>query len=229
MTKKSKKLDVLIISLFLLLFSFVLTPLLQIKAVGKTGSIQIIFKGRTDSKDEIMLSGAKFSLYPVQYMKNAEMVWSDDFRNSGISLKEDGAGAREQQAKALSDYAVKNGIPATVQVTDISGKTCFSGLNEGIYLLVQTETAVSGTDKFESAPFLVSIPSEIDNETEYDITVEPKFEWKKDDAPEKSENTPVETGKGADTNDRSRTSSWICIIVICLVAVSVLYTKNRAD
>ena len=34
-----------------------------------------------------------------------------------------------------------------------------------------------GTDKFESAPFLVNIPSEINGEAEYDVVIEPKGEW----------------------------------------------------
>ena len=46
-----------------------------------------------------------------------------------------------------------------MQEIDTSGRTSFGELDEGIYLLAQIGNVESGTDKFESAPFLVNIPS----------------------------------------------------------------------
>ena len=42
---------------------------------AEAGSIQIIYKGRNSSDKEVILSGAKFSIFPIQYMKNDELVW----------------------------------------------------------------------------------------------------------------------------------------------------------
>lgn len=47
---------------------------------AEAGSIQIIYKGRNSSDKEVILSGAKFSIFPIQYMKNDELVWEDGFK-----------------------------------------------------------------------------------------------------------------------------------------------------
>ena len=45
-------------------------------------SIQIIYKERNSSDKEVTLSGAKFSIFPIQYMKNDELVWENGFKDS---------------------------------------------------------------------------------------------------------------------------------------------------
>ena len=70
-----------------------------------------------------------------------------------------------------------------MQEIDTSGRTSFGELDEGIYLLAQIGNVESGTDKFESAPFLVNIPSEINGNVEYNVTIEPKAEWVSSETP----------------------------------------------
>ena len=53
----------------------------------------------------------------------------------------------------------------------------------------------SGTDKFESAPFLVNIPSEINGNVEYNVTIEPKAEWVSPETPPSNPDKP----NGSDT------------------------------
>ena len=76
------------------------------------------------------------------------------FHLSGISLQDTSAEAREKQAKQLFAFAKENNISGLMQETDTSGRTSFGELDEGIYLLAQIGNVESGTDKFESAPFL---------------------------------------------------------------------------
>ena len=71
------------------------------EAGSRIGSIQIICKGRNSSDKEVTLSGVKFSIFPIQYMKNDELVWENGFKDSGISLQDTSAEAREKQAKQL--------------------------------------------------------------------------------------------------------------------------------
>ena len=80
---------------------------LQVSAATKKGSIEIHYKGRTDSQGEVDLSGATFTLFQIQSAENGELVWNEEFVSAGISLKDTSAGAREKQAKKLFDYAKK--------------------------------------------------------------------------------------------------------------------------
>ena len=82
------------IILFVMLFlvgSFINISTIHAEAGSRTGSIQIIYKGRNSSDKEVTLSGAKFSIFPIQYMKNDELIWEDGFKDSGISLQDTSA------------------------------------------------------------------------------------------------------------------------------------------
>lgn len=226
-----KKSNIFNLSLLFALLFFC-SSFIYLDAESKMGSIQILYIGRTDSRDEVVLSDAEFSLYPIQYLKNDEFVWTDEFKNSDVSLEKSDAEDREKQANQLFEYARKNNISATIQTTDASGKTQFNQLNAGIYLLVQNDIISNGMDQFTSAPFLVSIPTEIDEKMEYDITVEPKVKWilpeEKPDNPDKPLDIPE---KSADTGNQSSITVWISMILICIgVSVIVmLYKVNHKD
>ena len=183
MRKKIRSIHIIIFIMLFLVASFTDISTIHAEAGSRTGSIRIIYKGRNSSDKEETLSGAKFSIFPIQYMKNDELVWENGFKNSGISLQDTSAEAREKQAKQLFAFAKENNISGLMQEIDTSGRTCFGELDEGIYLLAQIGNVESGTDKFESAPFLVNIPSEINGNVEYNVTIEPKAEWVSPETP----------------------------------------------
>lgn len=223
-----KKSNIFNLSLLLVLLFFCCSST-HLNAESRMGSIQIIYMARTDSKDEVVLSDAEFSLYPIQYLKNDEFVWNDDFKKSDVSLEKSDAEDREKQAIQLFEYARKNNISATIQTTDESGKTKFNQLNAGIYLLVQNDIISNGMDQFTSAPFLVSIPSEIDGKMEYDVTVEPKVKWilpeEKPGNPDKPSNIPEQN---AATGVQSNITVWIRMVLICIgVVVLLLRYRNH--
>lgn len=205
------------------------------------GSIQIIYKGRNSSDKEVTLSGAEFSIFPIQYMKNDELVWEDGFKDSGISLQDTSAEAREKQARQLFAFAKENNISGLMQETDTSGRTSFGELNEGIYLLAQIGNVESGTDKFESAPFLVNIPSEINGNVEYNVTIEPKAEWvspetppnnpdkPKDPTPSKPDkpNTIQKIINTVKTGDTTNIVAWFLIAIVSLGLIVGLYKKRK--
>ena len=177
MIKKTKSIRILFMITLILFGSFIDVSTIRAEAGTRKGSIQIIYKGRNHSDEEVILSGAKFAIFPIQYKKNDEWIWQNGFENSGVSLGDTSAEAREKQAKDLFGYAEKRDISGITQTTDDLGHASFVELEEGIYLIAQIGNVECGTDKFESAPFLVNIPSEINGEAEYDVVIEPKGEW----------------------------------------------------
>ena len=138
-----------------------------------------------------------------------------------------------------------------MQETDSSGCTSFGELDEGIYLIAQIENVESGTDKFESAPFLVNIPSEINGEAEYDVVIEPKGEWvshvkppvtpTNPDKPTPADPAPTEPTPAkpdipdhirkiidiVKTGDTTNIIPWVLIAIGSLAVIIVLYRKRK--
>lgn len=216
-----------IYSLFLLLISLLFVSLIQVHADSRTGSIDIDYKGRTDSQEEIILSGAKFEIIPIQYIENEKWVWQSSFVDCGVSLHDTSAEARNKQAKQLLEYARKKCIAGNQQLTDSMGHALFSGLNEGMYLVFQIDSVKNGNDTFESAPFLVSIPSDIDGYLVYDVKVEPKVTWITDNAPPTVPEKPSEKNPPEDTNTgvRVKRMTWI-VLALCSFGMLVLLGRR---
>ena len=88
MRKKIRSIHIILFVMLFLIGSFIDISTIHAEAGSRTGSIQIIYKGRNSSDKEVILSGAKFSIFPIQYMKNDELVWEDGFKDSDISLQD---------------------------------------------------------------------------------------------------------------------------------------------
>ena len=110
MRKKIRSIHIILFVTFFLVDSFIDISTIRAEAGSRTGSIQIIYKGRNSSDKEVTLSGAKFSIFPIQYMKNGELVWENGFIDSGISLQDTSAEARKKQARQLFAFAKENNI-----------------------------------------------------------------------------------------------------------------------
>ena len=216
-----------IYSLFLLLISMLFVSLIQVHADSRTGSIDIDYKGRTDSQEEIILSGAKFEIIPIQYVENGNWTWQSSFVDCGVSLHDTSAEARNKQAKQLLEYARKKGISGNQQLTDSMGHTVFSNLNEGMYLITQIGYVKNGNDTFESAPFLVSIPSDIDGYLMYDVKVEPKVTWRTNNVPPSASEKPSEKNPPKDTNTgvQVKKTIWI-VLALCSFGMIVILGKR---
>ena len=80
MRKKIRSIHIILFVLLFLVGSFIDISTIHAEAGSRTGSIQIIYKGRNSSDKEVTLSGAEFSIFPIQYMKNDELVWEDGFK-----------------------------------------------------------------------------------------------------------------------------------------------------
>lgn len=214
-------------SLFLLLIVLLLVSLIQVHADSRTGSIDIDYKGRTDNQEEIILSGAKFEIIPIQYVENGNWVWQSSFEDCGISLHDTSAEARNKQAKQLLEYARKKGVSGNQQLTDSTGHTVFSNLNEGMYLITQIDSVKNGNDTFESAPFLVSVPSDIDGYLMYDVKVEPKVTWLTNNVPPSVLEKPSEKNPPKDTNTgvQVKRMTWI-ILALCSFGMIIILGRR---
>lgn len=218
-------------SLLLLLISLLFVSLIQVHAESRTGSIDIDYKGRTDSQEEIVLSGAKFEIILIQYVENEKWIWQSQFVDCGISLNDTSAEARNKQAKQLLEYARKKGVSGNQQLTDSTGHTVFSNLNEGMYLITQIGSVKNENDTFESAPFLVSIPSDIDGYLVYDVKVEPKVTWLTNNVPPSVPEKPSEKNPPEDTNTsvQVKKTTWIILALCSFGMIVILGRRLKKD
>lgn len=217
-------------SLFLLLISLLFVSLIQVHADSRTGNIDIDYKGRTDNQEEIILPGAKFEIISIQYVENGNWAWQSSFVDCGISLNDTSAEARNKQAKQLLEYARKKGISGNQQLTDSMGHTVFCNLNEGMYLITQIGSVKNGNDTFESAPFLVSVPSDIDVYLMYDVKVEPKVTWLTNNVPPSVPEKPSEKNPPEDTNTgvQVKKMTWI-VLTLCSFGMIVILGRRLKE
>lgn len=216
--------NIIVFMIVFLMSTFMNVSTIHAESGSRKESIQIVYKGRNELNQEVNLSDAKFSIYQVQYMSNDTLTWKDNFKDLHISLVDTSAEAREKQAKQLYKYAQKKDISCLLQETNTLGRTTFSNLTQGIYLIAQEGYVESGKSQFESAPFLVEIPSLVDGSVEYNVTIEPKAEWVKleQTTPSKPHKPHVKTG------DDTNISVWVIAAIESLCIMILLY-KNKAD
>ena len=107
------------------------------------------------------------------------------------------------------------------------GHTVFSNLNEGMYLITQIGSVKNGNDTFESAPFLVSVPSDIGGYLMYDVKVEPKVTWLTNNAPPSVPEKPSEKNPPEDTNTgvQVKKMTWI-VLVLCSFGMIVILGRR---
>lgn len=177
------------------------------EAAQQPTSITVYYQGTAQNGEEILLSGAEFSLYKVGTVRNGEGVLTEPFDKAGVSLNDLSAAGQKQAAQTLYQYALAKGISGEKTVIQSSGYGVFADLERGIYLIAQDEDLAYGGGVFRSLPFLVSVPELDENGFEvYDVSAEPKNEWSADKTPVPSVTvlptvTPAEKDPGEGTGD----------------------------
>ncbi len=142
------------------------------------GSLTIFYHGVTPKEENIALSGAGFSLYPIASRRGNTWIYRGDFSECTVPLTDMSASGQQKAAKSIYAYVQEKNLKGTMQKTDVSGRTTYTELKEAMYLIVPEGDVACNGGVFRSAPFLVRIP-ETDNHgnTIYDVLVEPKNEW----------------------------------------------------
>ena len=120
------------------------------------------------------VSGGSFTLYKAGMVQEDDsnycFVLTGDFAECGISLEDIDSAER---AEELAEYADAYKFVGTEKQVDNGGKVSFTGLEPGLYLLVQHQAA-SGYQAV--TPFLVSVPVMEDGVYVYDVDASPKVE-----------------------------------------------------
>lgn len=161
--------------------------------------------GRIDLKRETTLSlcyrynnaaitGARFRLYRVANVsESAYFSLSGDFQDYKVNLNHLDADGWNAAGNTLAVYAAADRVnPLAVRSTDNSGRLSFGTLDVGLYL-VTAESKTIGKKTYQSAPFLVCLPSLEDDVWQYDVTVEPKCKMESQpDGGEERPNTDTE-------------------------------------
>lgn len=135
--------------------------------LSREGSVSVTMK-----EGETAVSGGTLTLYRVgdiyEDNGNYSFVLSGDFSGSKESLEDIQSATL---AKSLADYAKNNKLTGITQIIGNDGKTVFTNLELGLYLLVQNKAA-QGYNAVD--PFLVSLPMMEDGTYIYNVDASPK-------------------------------------------------------
>lgn len=160
------------------LLAIVLVLMLGMTALAESSWIDLDAKGSITltlkSKDTgNAVAGGKITLYQVATVAvddgDLSFAYTNGFENCGIEL---GDLSSSTLAGQLKDK-VTSSMKSSTQTVGKDGKVSFTGLDLGLYLLVQT-TAADGYNAV--SPFIVSVPLTEDGSYTYDVDASPKVE-----------------------------------------------------
>lgn len=144
----------------------------EVPDVSKQGSISINM-----IYDQETVPGGEMTLYQVGEINeedgNYSFVLTGEFTDCKASLDDIQS---VQLAKDLAAYANDNGITGITGKINDNGQVCFTDLQLGLYLAVQSKAA-DGYSKADA--FLVSIPMNENGTYLYDVDASPKVELEK--------------------------------------------------
>lgn len=139
---------------------------------SRTGTVSI-----TMVYEEKAVPGGTMTFYRVGEIReddgNYSFILSSDFIGSGADLSEP---SKPELADKLARYAEEQNFAGVTEKIGNDGKVIFTGVETGLYLMVQHEAA-DGYNKV--SPFLISIPMSENGTYIYDVDASPKMELKK--------------------------------------------------
>lgn len=184
----------------------------------RTGSVSA-----TLTYDDEAVPGGSVTLYRVGDVVQDDgdylFALSGAFTGSGVSVDDPQSA---DAARALADWALVHGVTGETRSVDASGKVVFSGLELGLYLMVQTDPA-SGYHAFDS--FLVGVPLTEDGSYVYDIDASPKLELEKKPVTEE----PPTEGDTPKTGEEASSAPLLAAggVAVCLFAAYGLRRCGR--
>lgn len=140
---------------------------------SRTGSLTI--DCQHDSK---AVGGMSFSLYRVAKVgDDGQFALLPAYRKSGVTLRDDDTTSQwKTDAATLAKWVSDNKLsPTATKTTDSTGKATYTPAKTGLYLAVGKDTKI-GDKTYQSTPFLVSVPGQNADGTQwnYAVTAKPK-------------------------------------------------------
>lgn len=170
--------------MFIMALSMILCFKFSVSAESPKGSVEVYCHGVTSDGERVELGNSEFVLYRVGEYISGTWNLTDEFAPSGADLGDMTASYQREAAKILYSYALENNFKNTSAITDSNGKTVFSQLDLGLYLIAMKEDYAYGNGVFCSDPFLVTMPiTDNSGSIIFDFTVEPKAEWTEEQKP----------------------------------------------
>lgn len=216
------------------------------EARAADGSVTIELHGNTELREGIPLSGMVFHLEQAA-VQEADGSWqaTGDFAGVDLELGDFSAAALEQCAEDLYTYGKAHGVTGQRLEADMDGRASWPSLEEGLYLLwpegdyPYADEQESGV--FRAAPFLLTVPMEINGQTIYDVRAAPKVEWIPDKAPEVTPPGDTESGEPAGppeegglidrvkTGDPAKMSWHLLWLLISVVVIADMAVQRRRE
>lgn len=238
---------------FILAFCLLICCQFSVNADSQNGSVEIYCHGVTSEGERVELNNAEFVLYKAGEYVNGDWILTQEFSQSGAQLGDMSASYQREAAKVLYAYAVENDLQYNSSITDANGRTTFSQLDLGLYLVSMKGDYIYGNGVFRSAPFLVTMPITESGDITFNFTVEPKAEWEEDEKPsettEPTSEQPSQPTSEPVSDPTASTSTkptekpgsqqtgqdpfpWLPVAsfsIISLLVILILKRKNKVD
>lgn len=157
----------------------------EVPDLTRTGSITIRIEDGGDG-----VSGGSVTLYYVAEITeddgNYAFALTAEYAPSGVSLDHLNDAST---AKSLAEFARNNQMQGMTAEVDAYGVVQFTGLQPGLYLVVQHEAA---SGYYPIAPFLMSLPLYENGTYTYEVDASPKVQIQRAPEPTVPETTPDE-------------------------------------
>ena len=138
--------------------------------LSKKGVLSIVLESEEDKSP---VSDADVTVYRVADAKvqDSKLVYTCVDKFAGYAKTIDDVKSQET-AKELFQYALDHRIQGETRYTDKAGKTQFTDLNAGVYLVSETK----GNSSYERfMPFLAVLPYDNKGKWEFNLIAKPKF------------------------------------------------------
>lgn len=198
---------------------------------GSMGTVSVRALVQKDENSAISLPEVSFLLYRVGTAENGQWKLCGKFADSGAKLDLTDSARQEAVSAELADYAKRHRISGRSGATDAQGNLTFSGVERGLYLLVQNGSVRQRKDIYQSAPAIFSVPGPGNI---WQVTVEPKFEnqsipakpSKESGEPEESAGEPVSAG-AVKTGDLAGDTWLVCLIAGGIMVTALLLQRKQ--
>lgn len=192
------------------------------------GSITIDAQWNRDSADRTALAGDTYAIVRIASADlDIETGAIRAFRTleSFSQFDRDWAGLTSSElntaAKQLDAYATKHRLYSVSDTTNAAGRTTFTDLEPGIYLIART-AAASANQRYDCDPFLVSVPETNGGAAEFAVTAEPKFSDNGTVTPPNPTPEPEpEPNKPAKPGSTANTGAAVSVVALAAIALTV--------